>query len=98
MAVNVVIALVYYLRWTALLFAAAPDERAGAPAPMRSRRRRGAARPRLGAPRPSRSPPSAGIALSGAPQLVAPVRPGRPALTRSRPSPRPWPRARAQGN
>ncbi|MEH0428092.1 NADH-quinone oxidoreductase subunit N [Streptomyces stelliscabiei] len=65
MAVNVVIALFYYLRWTALLFRTRADETAGSTA---------------GAPLPHRVPTPltaalaltgiVGIALSGAPQLV----------------------------
>ncbi|MFI8941113.1 NADH-quinone oxidoreductase subunit N [Streptomyces syringium] len=70
MAVNVVIALYYYLQWTAVLFrtpdeAASPDE-AEAAAPG------GHQRPRVPAPLATAIALAAvlGIALSGAPQLV----------------------------
>ncbi|MFD3453343.1 NADH-quinone oxidoreductase subunit N [Streptomyces sp. NPDC058691] len=63
MAVNVVIALVYYLRWTALLFTRAEAPAAG-----------GAAAERIRTPAPLMTAIAltavVGIALSGAPQLV----------------------------
>ncbi|MFI0940297.1 NADH-quinone oxidoreductase subunit N [Streptomyces sp. NPDC021020] len=64
MAVNVVIALVYYLRWTALLFARAPESApvaVGEAAVVRTPFALGAAVALTAA---------AGLALSGAPQLV----------------------------
>ncbi|MDW8808849.1 NADH-quinone oxidoreductase subunit N [Streptomyces scabiei] len=69
MAVNVVIALFYYLRWTALLFRARAEDTAGAP----SAEGAGAAVPhRVPAPLTAALALTGivGIALSGAPQLV----------------------------
>ncbi|WP_031519855.1 NADH-quinone oxidoreductase subunit N [Streptomyces sp. NRRL F-5123] len=64
MAVNVVIALVYYLRWTALLFARAPE-----PAPAAAGEATAVRTPfALGAAVALTA--AAGLALSGAPQLV----------------------------
>ncbi|MFF9776853.1 NADH-quinone oxidoreductase subunit N [Streptomyces sp. NPDC013978] len=61
MAVNVVIALFYYLQWTALLFRAPDGDTAGAPAPHRVPAPLTLALALTGI---------VGIALSGAPQLV----------------------------
>ncbi|MEU2788274.1 NADH-quinone oxidoreductase subunit N [Streptomyces sp. NPDC007100] len=74
MAVNVVIALYYYLQWTAVLFRTAGDE-AGAGAPEGARTRASgaaAAVPAVPAPLAAAIALTAvlGIALSGAPQLV----------------------------
>jgi NADH-quinone oxidoreductase subunit N len=62
MAVNVVVALFYYLRWTALLFRR-PENATGAPADRRTR---------MGAPLTAALAVTGlvGVTLSGAPQLV----------------------------
>jgi NADH-quinone oxidoreductase subunit N len=68
MAVNVVIALVYYLRWTALLFTAAPEPAAapgaGADGGV------AAVRTPAGLGLAVAVTAVAGVALSGAPQLI----------------------------
>jgi NADH-quinone oxidoreductase subunit N len=65
MAVNVVIALVYYLRWTALLFTAAPAPATPVPAGDAA-----AMRVPVGLTLAVALTAAAGVALSGAPQLI----------------------------
>ncbi|WP_329135363.1 NADH-quinone oxidoreductase subunit N [Streptomyces sp. NBC_01476] len=68
MAVNVVIALVYYLRWTALLFAGREEPAPGAPASDASAS--ALARTPVGLTAAIALTAVAGIVLSGAPQIV----------------------------
>ncbi|SHK55257.1 NADH-quinone oxidoreductase subunit N [Actinacidiphila paucisporea] len=66
MAVNVVIALVYYLRWTALLFTAAPERADAVATPAGAV----AVRTPAGLALAVALTAVAGVALSGAPQLI----------------------------